>query len=195
MRLRRIAVLAALLTPVLLLGTAGWGQAGTTDTSGRTAAASRQAPASVLPSSTRLKNAKGRTDGCQVRMPVLLQVPQAGDMTIEIRDDESCPKSARIHWMALSLTVHQVLPNGSWTLIKPRGLSWRISSPPSAPAITDPGEGGAYLDCPAFGLTGSVDLLVSMQLKARRAQSATTTYSAVVERRQTVSCAAPGQAG
>jgi hypothetical protein len=186
MRLRRTALLTALLTPALLLGTASLSLASSAGPARHLVAVS--SPARVLPSWARLRDAAGRTNGCHVFVPRFLPVPQQGVMTIEMRDRESCPKGADIHWMALSGAVYQVLPDGSRAVVYPRGLSWAIASPPPT-LITDPGVGAAYLDCSYFGLSGQVTLIFNAKLRAWSVQhDPGKVYHAVVERQETVNC-------
>jgi hypothetical protein len=189
MRFRRIAVLAALLTPSLLLGSAGLGVASAAGPAQHLPAAS--VPAKVLQSWARLENAAGQTNGCWVSVArPFLQVPQQGDMTIELRDNESCPRSANIHWMALSSAVYRVLPDGSRLVLHPRGLAWKVSSPPSAgPIFGSDGGGAEYLDCQYYGLSGQVNLIFNAKLRAwSTPHDPPQVFHAVVERQQTVNC-------
>jgi hypothetical protein len=169
------ALLAVLVAPALLVGSAGIGQAATTR---------------LLPSSAQLRNAAGHTDGCRVWLPgPFQQVPQQGVMTIGLREHERCTWSARIHWLAVSVEVFQVLPDGTQVVVVPRGPSVELTAPPGHGRITDAGVGEFYLDCSAFGLSGRVTLVQNVKVRVRRLRlDHTTGFNAVVERQQTVSC-------
>jgi hypothetical protein len=180
MRLRRtvlLTLIATLVVPGLLLTSAGLSSA----------AGSAKG---ILPSTALLTNAKGATNGCRFTAPRLSIVPQAGlgttpVLTVKFPDVESCPKSADIHWMSSGNRVYQVLPDGSLAVVKPHGLSWREGG---LLPITH-SESAMYLGCTDYGLSGRTTLLFDATLQARVDKNdATTTFTAEVERQQTVSC-------
>jgi hypothetical protein len=140
-----------------------------------------------LPSAAPLVDANGIPDGCNTRAPLLRIVPQQGVNTIGVPDAEGCPASADIHWMSRASRMWQVMPDRTWREVFPRSVDW-IEGSLNSP-ITGGGTGGeTFISCPQFGLSGRVTLVSRITISARTAAHAPTTYSAQVDREQTVNC-------